>query len=143
MENFVPLQAFSGGILIGIAATLLLLLNGKILGASGIIARALFCYQGKSFWEVFFLAGLVLGAFFYQFTVKEPLAIVIDASVSILIIAGLLVGFGTSLGSGCTSGHGVCGIARFSMRSVIATMAFMLSGIITVYIVRHVLGGSM
>lgn len=141
MNNFTPISAIIGGILIGIAAVILLLFNGKILGVSGIISRAIFKPALESIWRWAFLLGLVLGAVAYRFIFSGQMMVVIEASPPVLILAGLLVGFGTRLGSGCTSGHGICGIARFSKRSMAATGSFMLSGMIIVYLMRHVLGG--
>ena len=141
MNNFTPISAIIGGILIGIAAVILLLFNGKILGVSGIVSRAIFKPVLQSIWSWVFLLGLILGAAVYRFIFPGQLMIVIEASPPVLILAGVLVGFGTRLGSGCTSGHGICGIARFSKRSMAATGSFMLSGMVIVYLVRHVLGG--
>lgn len=140
MENFTPVSALIGGVLIGIAATLLLLFNGKILGVSGIIAQAISKPVSQSVWNLMFLVGLILGTILYRIVSEDRLSISIEASIPILIFAGLLVGFGTNLGSGCTSGHGVCGIARFSKRSIVATITFMISGVMTVYIVKHIVG---
>ena len=141
MNNFTPISAIIGGILIGIAAVILLLFNGKILGVSGIVSRAIFKPVLQSIWSWVFLLGLILGAAVYRFIFPGQLMIVIEASPPVLILAGLLVGFGTRLGSGCTSGHGICGIARFSKRSVVATGSFMLFGMMIVYLMKHVLGG--
>lgn len=141
MNNFTPISAIIGGILIGIAAVILLLFNGKILGVSGIVSRAIFKPVLQSIWSWAFLLGLILGAAVYRFIFAGQLMIVIEASPPVLILAGLLVGFGTRLGSGCTSGHGICGIARFSKRSIAATGSFMLFGMMIVYLMKHVLGG--
>ena len=141
MNNFTPISAIIGGILIGIAAVILLLFNGKILGVSGIVSRAIFKPILQSIWSWVFLLGVILGAAVYRFIFPGQLMIVIEASPPVLILAGLLVGFGTRLGSGCTSGHGICGIARFSKRSVVATGSFMLFGMMIVYLMKHVLGG--
>ncbi len=139
MENFTPFSAFSGGILIGLAATLLLLFNGRIAGVSGIMGGMMNADRKELFWRTAFLAGIVIGAFlfnqikpgFYQPRENFP--------VWLLAFGGFLVGFGTRMGNGCTSGHAVCGIARFSVRSIAATLTFMASGFLTVYIIRHVL----
>ena len=141
MNNFTPISAIIGGILIGIAAVILLLFNGKILGVSGIVSRAIFKPVLQSIWSWVFLLGLILGAAVYRFIFPGQLMIVIEASPPVLILAGLLVGFGTRLGSGCTSGHGICGIARFSKRSIVATGSFMLFGMMIVYLMKNVLGG--
>ncbi len=142
IENFTPISALTGGALIGLAAVLLLLLNGRIAGVSGIAGRLLGPQgwrAGEAAWRVLFLVGLVIGAGLYGFI--APVAIQIQASWPVLVVGGLLVGFGTQLGNGCTSGHGVCGIARLSPRSIVATMVFMASAIVTVYVTRHVVGG--
>ena len=141
MNNFTPISAIIGGILIGIAAVILLLFNGKILGVSGIVSRAIFKPVLQSIWSWAFLLGLILGAAVYRFIFPEQLIIVIEASLPVLILAGLLVGFGTRLGSGCTCGHGICGIARFSKRSIVATGSFMFFGMMIVYLMKNVLGG--
>ena len=138
MENFTPLPALLGGGLIGLAAAILLLLNGRVAGVSGIVGDLLRPAGNDLAWRIAFVAGLIAGPLIYQLATGDWLSVTIDANTPSLIVAGLLVGFGTSLGSGCTSGHGVCGIARLSPRSLTATAVFMLAGMITVYIVRHV-----
>ena len=126
-----------GGALIGVAASLLLLLNGRIAGISGILGGIFSRSAGADrIWRITFVIGLILGALIYSFA-ADGLNIEVRASNLILLMAGLLVGFGTRLGSGCTSGHGVCGLARRSPRSLAATVSFMLFGIITVFLVRH------
>jgi len=141
--NFTPLSALLGGALIGAAAVLLLLFNGRIAGVSGIAGRLLDAdihrRRDEVAWRVLFLVGLMIGAGAYD--LWRPVTIQIEDSVGLLTLAGLLVGFGTQLGSGCTSGHGVCGIARLSPRSIAATLVFMASAMITVFIMRHVVGG--
>lgn len=135
--NFTPLPAFTGGLLIGLAAALLVLLNGKVAGVSGILA-GLFEKVGPNIgWRVSFIAGLIAAPWLYSLFQPLP-AVSVNPNLWWLAGAGLLVGFGTSLGSGCTSGHGVCGISRLSMRSLIATLSFMAAGIITVYFTHHV-----
>lgn len=130
--------ALVGGSILGISVVGYLYVNGRIAGISGLLAQVL---QPKSllnnpaFW---FLSGLFIIPFIYQLFVEPE--IVIKSSPLGLIIAGLLVGFGTRLGSGCTSGHGICGISRLSVRSIVATITFMLAGIVTVFIIRHILG---
>lgn len=130
--------ALVGGSILGISVVGYLYVNGRIAGISGLLAQVL---QPKSllnnpaFW---FLSGLFIIPFIYQLFVEPE--IVIKSSPLGLIIAGLLVGFGTRLGSGCTSGHGICGISRLSVRSIVATVTFMLAGIVTVFVIRHVLG---
>lgn len=127
-----------GGVLIGIAASLLLLFNGRIAGVSGILG-GIFGTRGgaERFWRVAFVIGLICGAAIYSFA-AAGLTIELRASNLNLLIAGLLVGFGTRLGSGCTSGHGVCGLARRSPRSLMATITFMVFGVLTVFLARNV-----
>jgi len=136
-SHFTPWVSLAGGVLIGVAAALLLLVNGRIAGISGILGGLLSPRRGETAWRVAFIAGLF----------AAPLAMLlfghaaerrIDADFAVLAVAGLLVGAGTSYGSGCTSGHGVCGISRLSPRSLAATAAFMLAGMATVFLVRHV-----
>ncbi|WP_038343988.1 YeeE/YedE family protein [Acinetobacter sp. A47] len=130
--------ALAGGILIGMAAVGYLYVNGRIAGVSGLIAQLL---QPKTFLgssALWFLLGLMITPVIYQYFIKPE--IVLNTSPVGLIVAGLLVGFGTRLGSGCTSGHGICGISRLSLRSMLATMIFIGAGMITVYVVRHILG---
>jgi len=138
--NFTPLLSLFGGILIGLAVSLLLLLNGKIGGISGIIGKLLQYPSNDTGWRIFFLLGMIAAPITYRFIIKSP-TIIIDTNLFILTIAGLLVGFGTQYGSGCTSGHGVCGIAQLSLRSFIATLTFMVMGFITVFFMRHMIGG--
>ena len=139
MENFTPLRGFIGGLLIGLSAVLLILLNGKIAGISGIVGGLLARKGSQVGWRAVFIAGLLLGAFIYILATGGALPVYIQASLPVMIIAGLLVGFGTRLGSGCTSGHGVVGIARFSKRSIVATLVFFVVAIITVFVTHHVL----
>jgi len=134
---FTPLSALVGGALIGIAAGLFVLLNGRIAGVSGIVAGLLEPARGDVAWRAAFIAGLVAAAPAYAAFAMLP-APQIGAGYGAVAAAGLLVGIGTRYGSGCTSGHGVCGIARLSPRSLVATAAFMASGFATVYVVRHV-----
>ena len=136
---FSPASGFLGGMLIGLAAVLLLLANGRIAGVSGIVGGLLSRKPGDIGWRVAFVLGLWLGALVYWAARGAPFALALQATPAVMIVAGFLVGYGTRLGSGCTSGHGVCGIARFSPRSMVATVVFMASGIATVYVVRHVI----
>ncbi|MGN5764097.1 YeeE/YedE family protein [Acinetobacter calcoaceticus] len=132
------LLALIGGALIGLAVVGYLYINGRIAGISGLIAQLL---QPKSFIgssAFWFLMGLTITPFLYQLFVQPK--IILDSSPFALIAAGLLVGFGTRLGSGCTSGHGICGISRLSIRSIVATLIFMCTGMVTVYVARHILG---
>ena len=137
---FTPWASLSGGIMIGVAAVLLLWLNGKVAGISGIVGTALTDTGPDSYWRWLFVAGLILGggASLYQIVGVEQIEL--RASTPVLALAGLLVGFGTRLGSGCTSGHGVCGIGRLSHRSIVATLVFMAVAFATVYVQRHVVG---
>ncbi|WP_190294870.1 YeeE/YedE family protein [Marinobacter sp. R17] len=138
--HFTPMTALTGGIMIGLAAVILILVNGRIAGISGILGGLLTPSKGENTWRVAFLLGMVSAPLIWVVVAALP-AIEIDTSTPLLVIAGLLVGFGTRMGSGCTSGHGVCGLSRLSPRSLVATALFMAMGFVTVYIVRHVLGG--
>ena len=137
-NNFTPMASLAGGALIGISASLLILLNGRIAGITGIIGSLFKPNKGDVAWRIAFTFGLVISPIIWLMFGKLP-EIQIDANNGLLIIAGLLVGFGTRLGSGCTSGHGVCGISRLSPRSIIATLAFMGTGFLTVFLTRHLL----
>jgi len=138
-DVFTPWTALAGGILVGLAAATFLLLNGRIAGISGILSGLLTPAHGDIGWRIAFLAGMILAPVIWILAAEAPV-IEINASYPQLIIAGLLVGLGTRYGSGCTSGHGVCGISRLSPRSIVATLGFMASGFVTVYIIRHVAG---
>lgn len=140
MENFTPVSALSGGVLIGLAAAMLLLLNGRIAGVSGIAGGLIALNKGDMMWRAFFLGGLIVGALGYGFAQPASTAITISDSLPVLILGGLAVGFGTRMGGGCTSGHGVCGIARVSVRSLVATGTFMVVAMVTVFLARHVAG---
>lgn len=137
MEHFTPVQALVGGLLIGAAATLTLWTSGRIAGISGILAGSLFQKGQEAFWRGLFLCGLLLGGATYSLF-NSGLEIETEATPLMTILAGLLVGFGTRMGNGCTSGHGVCGIARFSRRSLVATITFMMVAMLTVWVIRHV-----
>lgn len=139
MEQFTPLSATIGGLLIGIAAAGLLLFNGRIAGISGILGGLLDLPRGDVSWRSAFIAGLLAGGLLLLWFYPQALAPSLDRSLVTFAIAGLLVGYGTRLGGGCTSGHGVCGIARLSPRSVAAVATFMASALLTVFVVRHVL----
>jgi hypothetical protein len=141
MENFTPVSALIGGALIGAAASILLLLNGRIAGVSGIMGGLLPPERGDATWRFLFLLGLPIGAALWRLLGDPAAAITITPSVPILIAGGLLVGFGSRIGSGCTSGHGVCGMARLSRRSLVATGTFMAAAFVTVFVTRHVIGG--
>jgi uncharacterized membrane protein YedE/YeeE len=128
---------FLGGMLIGLAAVLLLALNGRIAGVSGILSGAVTAPDRfDRSWRLLFILGLLAGAALYRFF-SGALPVQIETGMPTLVVAGLLVGFGTRLGSGCTSGHGVCGLARLSPRSLAATITFMVFGMLTVYLTRH------
>ena len=140
MDNFTPFSALAGGSLIGLAAALLLLINGRIAGVSGILGGVASTRADEVAWRAAFIGGLVLSSVAYAASGAALPRISIDHSAGTLIIAGLLVGFGTRLGSGCTSGHGVCGLARGSRRSLVATAVFMAAAILTVFVARHFIG---
>jgi len=141
MENFTLITGLIGGALIGLAAVVFLALNGRVAGISG-IAGGLLGGGGPDFsWRAAFIIGLVVGPLVVGFAMGAMPTVQIEAGWPLLIAAGLLVGFGTRLGSGCTSGHGVCGIARGAGRSIAATLVFMTAAALTVFIVRHVIGG--
>ena len=135
-QHFTPWTSLAGGMLIGLAAALLILFNGRIAGISGIVGGLLRPRQGDLGWRVAFLAGLIGTPLLYQVWQALP-PVQIDAGTPALIVAGLLVGVGVRYGAGCTSGHGVCGLSRLSPRSLAATMAFMVAGFLTVYLLRH------
>lgn len=136
---FTPAPTLAGGVLIGLAAAMFALLNGRIAGISGVLAGLLNPARGDVAWRAAFVAGLIGAPLLYSWFAGLP-ALDIEASQDALIAAGLLVGVGTRYGSGCTSGHGVCGLSRLSPRSLAATVSFMGAGFLTVYIARHLLG---
>lgn len=136
---FTPWSSLAGGALIGVAAAMFALLNGRIAGISGVLGGVLRPIKGDVGWRIAFIAGLVSAPLLYLLVAEVPHA-QIDAGYAALVLAGLLVGIGTRYGSGCTSGHGVCGLSRFSARSLAATASFMGAGFLTVYITRHLLG---
>ncbi len=137
--NFTPWSSLAGGVVIGFATAMFLLLNGRIAGISGILGGLLQPIKGDIGWRVAFITGLIFSPI--AFSIAAPLPEVqIDAGTASLIMAGLLVGIGTRYGSGCTSGHGVCGLSRLSPRSTVATALFILAGFVTVFITRHLIG---
>lgn len=151
MEHFTPFSALLGGLLIGTSALLLLALNGRIAGVSNIAGQLLTLPRragGERLWRLLFLLGMVGGALLYAALTPSVTPALVPVTPAarphfpawLLALAGLLVGFGSSLGGGCTSGHGVCGLARLSLRSLVATATFLLSGIVTAYVVRHLWG---
>ncbi len=139
---FTPWTSLAGGALIGLAALLLLHANGRIAGISGIVGGLLRHGEGGASWRLAFVLGLLAAPMLWGLLAKRP-ALIIDADWSLLIVAGVLVGISTRYGAGCTSGHGVCGISRLSPRSLVATLLFMASGFITVYVIRHLPGASL
>ncbi|MEV4783127.1 YeeE/YedE family protein [Burkholderia sp. LMU1-1-1.1] len=136
--SFTPWASLAGGILIGVAASVLILFNGRIAGISGILGGLLKPVAGDAGWRIAFIGGLLGAPLIYGLITELP-AIQIDAGYGILIIAGLLVGVGTRYGAGCTSGHGVCGLSRLSPRSLVATITFMAAGFAATYMVRHLI----
>ncbi|MCK8515202.1 YeeE/YedE family protein [Methylonatrum kenyense] len=136
---FTPWSALAGGILIGLSASLLLLLHGRIAGISGIVGGLLQAPDGDNRWRIAFLGGLIVAPLVWTLAAGAP-TIQVDAGYPTLILAGLLVGFFTRMGAGCTSGHGVCGLSRLSPRSLVATLSFMATGFATVFVLRHLLG---
>ena len=132
--NFTPLSAFLGGIIIGLAVIIFFIGNGRLAGISGIVNDTLVSKQNRTD-NFLFIIGLVLGPIFYTFFTKINIPFSITSSLPIIISAGFLVGIGTKIGSGCTSGHGICGISRLSLRSITATIIFMITAIITVKLI--------
>ena len=141
MENFTPVSALIGGALIGLGVVVLMLANGRIAGISGIVGGIVQPDGPDWRWRFGFVVGLVGGAALAMLAGFGPASIAVTGSMPLLIGGGLLVGFGTRLGSGCTSGHGVCGLARLSPRSLAATGIFMATGAATVFVMRYVMGG--
>ena len=137
--SFTPWASLAGGLLVGVAAAMLILFNGRIAGISGIVGGLLRPVSGDVGWRVAFVAGLVAAPLAWLAFAATP-RLHVAAGVPALVVAGLLVGIGTRMGSGCTSGHGVCGISRGSLRSLAATATFMAAGFAVVFVVRHVLG---
>ena len=142
---FTPGTAALGGLLIGLAAALMMIFNGRVMGASGIMGQAMDAAGPDRWRRLAFIAGTLGGAalvFLVKYRMGQPWGggVFITHSLPFLVIGGGLVGFGTRLGSGCTSGHGICGVSRFSIRSIAAVLTFMLSGFITVYLLKHVFG---
>ena len=137
---FTPFASLGGGVLIGLAATLLMLVSGRVMGATGILSGAIWGPQGRD-WRIALLAGMVTGPLVLLALTGSFPVIEVPVSTLAMVLGGVLVGIGVTYGAGCTSGHGVCGMARLSTRSIVATLTFMLTTGITVYVVRHVLGG--
>ena len=135
-NNFTPWMSLAGGIVLGLASALFILFNGRVLGISGIVGGLLRPKTRDIVWRLSFLLGMLVAPSLYVAFVG-PMQASIDASWAMVIVAGLLVGIGTRYGSGCTSGHGVCGLSRMSPRSLVATLSFMAAGFITVFLLRH------
>jgi hypothetical protein len=142
VTEFTPIASTLGGVLIGLSAVMLMAFNGRIAGISGIVGRLLPPYAGSDVGgAALFVLGLIVAPLVYAIFTGAPFAQTLSANVALMAGAGVLVGFGAGLGGGCTSGHGVCGIARLSPRSLVATAIFMATGFVTMFVVRHVLGG--
>ena len=141
MENFTPYSALAGGALIGGGATILMVVHGRIAGVSGIIGGLLGAKASDVAWRIAFLAGLIAGAAAMNVVAGFTAPMPVQRNLAVLALAGALVGYGTRMGAGCTSGHGVCGLARLSSRSLIATVVFMASAASIVFVTRHVLDG--
>ncbi len=139
---FTPVSALIGGALIGASASMMLALNGRIAGISGVLGGLVRPQRGDVEWRITFMAGLLAGGVLLALAYPRALVATSASPIALTVIAGLLVGFGTQLGGGCTSGHGVCGISRFSMRSILATVTFMATGALAAFIVQHVLGSA-
>ena len=131
--NFTPIEAFLGGLIFGVSVVLFYIANGRIAGISGIVNNSIFSNVNR-FDNILFVIGLVIGPMLYKIIINPEIDFNISNSIPLLIAAGFLVGVGTKIGSGCTSGHGICGISRFSKRSIVATLIFMISAILTVFI---------
>lgn len=142
MTEFTPIASTIGGLLIGVATVMLLALNGRIAGISGIAGGLLRSSKSDRGWRVAFVLGLIGGGVLASMFASAPFGSGSPASPAVLVVAGLLVGAGTQLGSGCTSGHGLCGMSRLSRRSIVATFVFFGVAAITVYVARHVIGGA-
>lgn len=136
--HFTPWASLAGGVLLGLASALFILLNGRVLGISGILGGLLRPRAGDAGWRITFVAGLLAAPVVWSLF-AAPVIPRIEAGPALLVIAGLLVGWGTRYGSGCTSGHGVCGLSRLSPRSLVATLAFMGTGFAAVFVMRHLL----
>ena len=141
MENFTPGSALAGGVIIGLSAVLLMALLGRVAGISGIVRGIIGAAAGEAGWRTAFLIGLVAGPILWGAVGGAVPPVELTAGPFVLAAGGLLVGVGTAIGGGCTSGHGVCGLARLSPRSRVATLTFMAVGIATVFVTRHVIGG--
>ena len=143
MHHFTPIQSLIGGALLGLGAALLLLLNGRVAGISGIFSGLLLPARGEFAWRALFIAGLMGGGLLVGSLRPELFGNSLPRSNVAVVAAGILVGFGSRLANGCTSGHGLCGVSRRSRRSLAATMTFMATGIATAFLIRHVFGGAL
>ncbi|MCO4768986.1 MAG: YeeE/YedE family protein [Deltaproteobacteria bacterium] len=141
MENFTPIASTIGGALIGLSAAMMMLFHGRIAGISGIVSGLLGPRPGEVAWRLAFFVGLLAGGLVLGFALPDFFSVEVTRSPLAIVAAGVIVGFGTRLGSGCTSGHGVCGISRFSRRSILATLTFMGTGAITAAVVTQLFGG--
>lgn len=141
MTSFTPFEAILGGSLIGLASVLLMAFHGRIAGMTGILAGVLPPFQADWAWRASFLVGAIVAPIVLSAATGQPVPFDNPVSIWAVIIGGVIVGIGVNFGSGCTSGHGVCGMARLSLRSIVATITFMLFTFITVYVVRHIFGG--
>jgi len=141
MENFTPISALIGGLMIGRAAVILMTFNGRIAGITGITRGIMQPVKNDVLWRAVFLIALICAPLLYNLAMPAPVTITVTASIPLLLVGGFLVGLGACISSGCTSGHGVCGIGRLSRRSIAVTVTFMTTGTITVYLTRHVIGG--
>jgi uncharacterized membrane protein YedE/YeeE len=139
MTSFTPWAGLVGGALIGLSAALLLWLDGRIAGVSGIAGGLWYSVRGERAWRVLFVLGLILGTAAFEAASTHPTPLRSLFPVPVLLAAGFAVGYGTSMSHGCTSGHGVCGLARFSLRSLVATLTFLGTALLTTFVIRHVL----
>ena len=142
MHNFTPITGTIGGLMIGLSATLMMLFLGRITGISGIFGGLVIPRKGEVAWRVAFVAGLLSGGVVLRFFYPQAFPVGLEQSFGLVAVAGVLVGFGTRMGSGCTSGHGICGLARFSQRSLASVLTFIFTGAVAVYIMQYVMGGS-
>jgi uncharacterized membrane protein YedE/YeeE len=141
--EFTPLASLAGGALIGLSSVLLMLFSGRIAGIAGIIRRAMFPdSNGRAIEALAFICGLVAAPVAFMVLTGASVPQTVSENIPLLVVAGVLVGFGAILGSGCTSGHGVCGLSRLSVRSIVATATFMVAAAVTVYVLRHIVGGA-